>query len=154
LNVELFQRLFAKRLEPYHERVAVLIFEFGTIPKSIFDSPKTFSERLGRFLEAMPKGFRCAVEVRNREYLSEPYFKTLAAQNTAHVFNAWTRMPEMGDQVAIPEAWTADFVVARALLRRGRGYEEAVQAFEPYERIQEPNEGVRTATRLRRSKRL
>jgi hypothetical protein len=34
--------------------------------------------------------------------------------------------------------------VVRALLRRGRPYDAAVQKFEPYERIQEPVESART----------
>ena len=44
----------------------------------------------------------------------------LARHNTAHVFNAWTRMPEIGAQAAMPGAFTADFTVARALLRHGQ----------------------------------
>ena len=30
-----------------------------------------------------------------------------------------------------------------ALLKRGRGYEDAVKTFEPYKLVQEPNEGAR-----------
>ena len=37
--------------------------------------------------------------------------------------------------------------VARALLRRGRPYDKAVETFEPYDRIQEPNEGARAGMR-------
>ena len=37
----------------------------------------------------------------------------------------------------------ADFTVVRALLTRGRSYEKAVKAFEPYREIKEPNEGAR-----------
>jgi hypothetical protein len=36
------------------------------------------------------------------------------------------------------EAFTADFVVSRALLRPGRSYEQAVGRFQPYDRLQEP----------------
>jgi hypothetical protein len=46
-------------------------------------------------------------------------------------------------QVRLPGVLTADFTVARALLKRGRGYEDAVKSFEPYHLIQEPNEGAR-----------
>jgi hypothetical protein len=38
-------------------------------------------------------------------------------------------------------------IVARALLRRGRPYEEAVKKFSPYDRVQEVNEPVRKALR-------
>ncbi len=56
-------------------------------------------------------------------------------------------MPEIGEQMAIAESRTTDLVVARALLRRGRPYEDAVRSFAPYDRVQEVNEPVRRALR-------
>jgi hypothetical protein len=56
-------------------------------------------------------------------------------------------MPELKDQLAIPESVTADFVVSRALLRRGRPYEQAVKLFSPYTKIQDPNPEVRASLR-------
>ncbi len=91
----------------------------------------------------MPGGFRYAIEIRNPEYLGPDYLGLLASHNVAHVFNAWTRMPELQDQAQLSDAYTADFTVVRALLARGRTYEQAVKAFEPYREIQEPNEGAR-----------
>ncbi|MCP5109618.1 MAG: DUF72 domain-containing protein, partial [bacterium] len=44
-------------------------------------------------------------------------------------------------------AFTADFTVTRALLKHGRGYENAVRLFQPYDRIQEPNPRGREALR-------
>ena len=38
-------------------------------------------------------------------------------------------------------------IVSRALLKRGRPYEDAVKLFAPYERTQEVNEPVRGALR-------
>ncbi len=147
LDARAFARFFARRLEPYKDRVATLIFEFGTFNKSTFPTPEDFLARLDPFLSALPRGFRYAVEIRNPEYLSPGYFHRLAARNVAHVFNAWTRMPALDDQVQLPDADTADFSVVRALLRKGRLYEQAVKAFEPYERVQEPDEGTRDAMR-------
>jgi uncharacterized protein YecE (DUF72 family) len=85
------------------------------------------------------------VEIRNKEYLTREYFNLLSRHNVAHVFNAWTRMPTVADQIAMPEAFTADFTVVRALLQKGRGYELAVSMFEPYEKLQEPDSGTRGA---------
>ena len=61
----------------------------------------------------------------------------------AHVYNAWSRMPELRHQIAIPDSATADFLVCRALLRRGRSYEEAVATFSPYTEMQDPNPEAR-----------
>jgi hypothetical protein len=52
-------------------------------------------------------------------------------------------MPALDQQAQLSDAYTADFAVVRALLRKGRSYESAVKEFEPYKLIQEPNEGAR-----------
>ena len=43
---------------------------------------------------------------------------------------------------------TADFVVSRALLRRGRAYEDAVAMFAPYTEIKDPNPEARESLRV------
>jgi uncharacterized protein YecE (DUF72 family) len=143
LDAYLFRTLFADRLEPYADRVATLIFEFGTFNKSTFPTPADFLARIDPFFQALPEGFRYAIEIRNPEYLSPDYFHLLKSRDVAHVFNAWTRMPELDEQAQLPEAYTADFAVVRALLPKGRAYEQAVQALQPYERVKEPNEHAR-----------
>jgi uncharacterized protein YecE (DUF72 family) len=145
LDAGLFERQFAGALEPYQDRVATLIFEFGTIPRSVFATAGEFSGRLESFLEALPGGYRYAVEVRNPEYLVPGYFATLRRRGVAHVFNAWTRMPVLADQAALANAFTADFTVARALLRAGRTYEQAVSRFSPYRSLGEPDPNTRDA---------
>ena len=57
-------------------------------------------------------------------------------------------MPELRHQMAIPDSVTADFLVSRALLRRGRVYENAVRLFSPYTEIQDPNPEAREAMRV------
>jgi len=147
LSAALFDRMFLRALQPYSERVCALIFEFGTFSKRHYADVGQFVGDLSRFLEALPRGWRYGVEVRNREFLDAPYFKCLRSCHVAHVFNAWTRMPELPEQTAREEAFTADFLIARALLRQGRRYEQAVEKFQPYERVQEPNPGARAALR-------
>ena len=94
-----------------------------------------------------PAGFRYSVEIRNPEYLSPDYFDMLSAHGVAHVFNAWTRMPELAEQAELPGAFTADFTVVRALLRPGRTYEQAVTLFKPYRTLQESDPSTRDALR-------
>jgi uncharacterized protein YecE (DUF72 family) len=147
LDAKAFERFFARRLDPYKEQVGPLIFEFGTFNRSTFPTPADFMARLDPFLAALPEGFRFSVEIRNPDYLSPDYFDLLASRNVAHVFNAWTRMPVLEEQAQLPGAYTADFTVVRALLRKGRAYEQAVKSFEPYRLVQEPNEGAREGMR-------
>jgi hypothetical protein len=83
------------------------------------------------------------VEVRNDEFLTPAYFAVLREHGVTHVLNNWTRMPTIGEQLDLPGVLSGSFIVARALLRLGRTYEQAVDKFAPYDRIQEPNPGLR-----------
>lgn len=145
LNAELFIRGFLTPLAPYRDRAGTVIFEFGAFSRRKYPSGGQFGRDLGRFLAQLPRGWRFAVEVRNAEFFEPEYFDILRAHNAAHVFNAWTRTPPLESQVLIEEAYTADFLVVRALLRQGRAYAEAVKRFEPYREIQDPNPGARAA---------
>jgi uncharacterized protein YecE (DUF72 family) len=148
LNAALFQAGFLDLLAPYRERVAAVIFEFGSFGKQSYTDAGAFLKELDPFLASLPSGFRYAVEIRNPEFLSPEYFACLHANRVAHAFNAWTRMPEIATQMRLRGAYTADFTLTRALLRRGRAYEEAVARFTPYDRIQDPNPSTREALRL------
>lgn len=147
LNAGLLDELFLKPLAPYGDRAALLVLEFGTYSKSDFASVAEFAEALDAFLAALRRGPRYAVEVRNREFLVPEYFRILKRHGIAHVFNAWSRMPELREQMALPGAFTADFTVVRALLRAGRSYEQAVARFAPYRTVRDPNPEARAAMR-------
>jgi uncharacterized protein YecE (DUF72 family) len=144
LDPDLFAREFFRPLEPHRGRIAAVMFEFGQFARTELMLAE-FLPRLLRFLDALPKGWPYAVELRNAEFLQPNYFAALMNLNVAHVFNAWTRMPTLAEQVAMGESFTADFTVTRALLKKGRAYEAAVKLFEPYRETQEPDESSREA---------
>lgn len=147
LDAKRFAEAFAQPLKPYCGQVATIIFEFGAFSKKSYPGVRAFVEDLDRFLATLPAGFRYSVEIRNPEFLGPEYFHCLTSRGAAHVFNSWARMPELRVQVGMPEAFTADFTVCRALLRPGRSYEDAVAAFSPYEEIRDPYPEGRQAIR-------
>jgi len=147
LDALLFRDAFLDLLAPYRPQIAVLIFEFGAFPRECYHDVSEFVRELDPFLAALPPAFRYAIEIRNQDFLTADYFACLRHHGVAHVFNAWTRMPELSEQIEVPEFYTADFTVARALLRRGRPYEQAVASFSPYQRVQDSNPEVRQALR-------
>jgi uncharacterized protein YecE (DUF72 family) len=147
LNARALREMFLRPLAPYAGRVGVLIFEFGAFSRQAFGGLGEFVERLDGFLRELPPEFRYAVEVRNPELLRSGYFECLRGHNVAHVYNAWSRMPELREQIAIAESHTADFTVCRGLLRHGRVYEEAVKKFAPYTHTQDPNPAARESMR-------
>jgi uncharacterized protein YecE (DUF72 family) len=148
LDGRMFREMFARPLLPYRDKTALMIFEFGAFGPRSFASLGEFLDRLDPFLAGLPPEFRYAVEIRNPEFLEKDYFSCLRTHRVAHVYNAWSRMPELRSQMAIPDSVTADFLVSRALLRRGRNYEEAVATFAPYTEIQDPNPEARESMRV------
>lgn len=139
LNAELFTaEVLGPALENAGGHVGPFVFEIQTIARNAGIAPEAFAERLDAFLERLPPEAEYGVEIRNASYLTPAYLAVLRAHGVAHVFNSWTRMPAIGEQLSRPDAITAGFIVARALLRPGRTYDEAVDAFAPYDRVKEP----------------
>ena len=131
-----YRRHFASNTGPF-------VFEFQTIAKFSGLDPDRFAGRLDEFFSELPRDGEYGVEIRNEEFLTPMYFAVLREHGVAHVFNSWTRMPPIGHQMDLPNSLTAPFIIARALLRPGRTYDEAVDAFAPYDRIREPNPRLR-----------
>ena len=133
---EPYQRYFAGHAGP-------LVFEFQAISHGSGMTAEGFAGRLDEFFSSLPREGRYAVEIRNEEFLTPMYFAVLREHGVAHVFNSWTRMPAIGDQLDLPGSVSGPFLVARALLQQGRTYDEAVDAFAPYDRIQDPSPRLR-----------
>ncbi len=146
LNADLFGSAFLGPCEPFKANIGVLIFEFSQFHLTDFARGRDFVGALDRFLSKLPKGWRYAVEIRNRTFLQPDYFAVLAKHGVAHVYNSWTEMPPVSEQLTLPDSRTAsDFFAARFLLAPGRRYEDAVKKFSPYDRVQEVNPDGRAA---------
>jgi uncharacterized protein YecE (DUF72 family) len=144
LNPDLFvEEIYQPYQRHFAENTGPFVFEFQTIAKSSRIGPEGFASRLDEFFSALPRDVQYAVEVRNDEFLTPMYFAVLREHGVAHVLSSWTRMPPLGHQLDLPGSITAPFILARALLRPGRTYNEAVDAFAPYDRIREPNPKLR-----------
>lgn len=137
LNIELFEDAFLRPIEALKRKRGVIIFEFSTFYPNSGITYDRFTEMIDGFLERLPKGYSYAIELRNREFLTEEYLTMVQAHGVAHVLNSWTKMPPILEQIQLAGILTAPFSVARALLKPGRTYQEAVDRFQPYEEIQE-----------------
>lgn len=148
LNAELFIKAFLGPCEAFSKQVGLLMFEFMQFHGSDFARGREFIASLDEFLGQLPRGWPYAVEIRNRNFLRQEYFEVLARHDVAHVFNSWTDMPSVGEQIELAGAFPSpDRCAARFLLKPGRKYEEAVRQFSPYERLQEANPDGRLAAR-------
>jgi len=143
LNLELFEEAFLEPVRQLGGKRGVIIFEFSTFYPSSGINYERFVAMLDEFLGRLPKGYDYAVELRNRDFLTADYLRMLSSHSVAHLLNNWTRMPPILEQVAIAGVLTAPFSIARALLRPGRSYQEAVDRFQPYDEIREENPELR-----------
>jgi len=136
-------RLFKENvLRPYEkvfrDHAGCFVFEFQAMRGKDLPDPLQWADQLDGFFEQLPRDYRYAVELRNRELMTGLHGEVLKRHRVAHVFNSWTEMPPIGEQLESSWTWSADFTVARALLKPGRRYADAVKQFQPYDRVQEP----------------
>jgi uncharacterized protein YecE (DUF72 family) len=146
LNAESFERGFLQPCELIRGHVGLLIFEFSRFYPSDFHTGREFLGVLEGFLSKLPRGWPYGIEMRNRHWLKTEYFDCLSRHNVTHVFNSWTDMPSVAEQMALAGSRTnPELVAARFLLKPGRKYEEAVAAFQPYDKTQEIDPQARQA---------
>jgi uncharacterized protein YecE (DUF72 family) len=154
LNAGLFNERFARPLAAVADRIGYVVLEFPRFRPSTPAANRAFLQRLDDFLPRLEPVAPYAVEIRTQNLLTDAYFQCLQRHGAAHVFNAWTWMPSIGQQLALPGAITSQLVVARVLLRPARTYEEAVKRFAPYDQIKDPYpEGYRDVAQLVRATR-
>ncbi|MBN2012057.1 DUF72 domain-containing protein [candidate division KSB1 bacterium] len=142
LNAELFERtvLNAHR-QVFMAQTGPFIFEFPYIRKD--DPPfTTFIAALDQFFSKLPTDFKYSVELRNKNFLHPDYFNVLRKYHVAHVFNQWSYMPAIREQLKF-DALTADFLVARILTPSGVAYQDSVKMFEPFNKIIERQPEIR-----------
>jgi len=141
MDPALVKSMLLDRIEPYRDKLGPLIFEFTAIHSGELCKPPDFADALDRMLSRLPcDKYEWAVEIRNPQFLDGggAYLDVLREYGVAHVLNSWTRMPPVHEQMRIAKIFTAKHVVSRWLLKPGRAYAEAVEAFAPYERIKDP----------------
>ena len=114
LSPSLFQA-FLSRLEPLHDVLGPLMFQFGYLNREMVASQEQFQARLAAFARQLPSGYQYGVEIRNSGYLNEAYFALLRDHNLSPVFVRGYWMPPI---VSVYEHWRAliqeqDLVVMR-----------------------------------------
>jgi uncharacterized protein YecE (DUF72 family) len=144
LNAALFKdNVLGAYSRVFRDHAGCFVFEFQAMRGKDLPDPLQWADQLDDFLSELPQDFRYAVELRNPELLTPVHGEVLKRHDVAHVFNSWTEMPPIGEQIDLGWTFPAAFTVARALLKPGRRYADAVKQFQPYDRVQEPVPGLR-----------
>jgi uncharacterized protein YecE (DUF72 family) len=133
-------------------KAGVLLFQLAPQPAELLagpgapgkSAPRRFAERLYRFLRDLPKGPRYAVEVRTAELLSPDLAACLRAAGVAPCLAAMPGLPPLDVQAELTGAAGHDLVV-RWLLAPHHDYDGAKQAYEPFDKLVDPDRSVRGA---------
>lgn len=114
-----------------------LVFQFPPQGKKVTAEPQRFAERLGAFLQALPKGPCYAIELRDRELFTADYAAALRSAGARHCHSVHPGMPTLPEQAAVvpPEGE----LVVRWMLHPGSRYDEAVERYEPFDQLVDPD---------------
>jgi len=87
---------FLKLLEPLHNNLGPLIFQFEYLNKvKMPGGSNQFEDIFGRFVESLPSGFQYCLKSRNPNYLNKSYFDFWDSQDLHHVFLQGYYMPSI-----------------------------------------------------------
>jgi uncharacterized protein YecE (DUF72 family) len=142
LDPSLFrQSVHAPVRAAFAEHMGPWIVEIAPSPFPV--DPEWFLEKLDAFLKEAPRDFPLAVELRDRKLLTAGYARTLRDRGASHVFNFWSRMPGLAEQMRVEGLLDADLIVARLLLPPGERYAELRDAYAPFDRLVAPQTRMR-----------
>jgi len=84
---------FLRAMEHLGQRLGVLLFQFPYFSRHEFPSVEPFLQRLEPFLCTLPSGFRFAIEIRNKTWLTPPYLALLKEHHVSPVLVDHPYMP-------------------------------------------------------------
>lgn len=92
LSTDLFEK-FLNTLNPMKKNIGVLMFQFEYLNKQKISGLTEFLDRFESFIEAIDKKFIYGVEIRNPNFLKQPFFEFLERNKLAMVFLQGYYMP-------------------------------------------------------------
>jgi uncharacterized protein YecE (DUF72 family) len=112
-----------------------IVFQFPPLRGRLGREPVHFAGRLNAFFAALPAGPTYFAEIRNPDLYTEAYFAALKDAGALHCYTVHPGAPSIAEQRRISGEVGVDGVLVRWNLRRDRRYEEAREAFAPFNRL-------------------
>jgi len=106
---------FLKIMDALGEKLGPLLFQFGYFNTSKFKSGSEFLLRLKPFLQKLPKGYKFAVEIRNKAWLDTRFLDVLRHHGVALALIDQSWMPRPWEMNGELDLITADFTYVRWL---------------------------------------
>lgn len=111
------------------EKFGPLLLQFGHFNKDAFKSVDEFLARLVPFLKKLPKGYKFAVEIRNKNWLVPKFVDALRERGVALALIDQSWMPRAEEWFKRFDPITADFTYIRWLGDR-KGIEELTKSWD------------------------
>jgi uncharacterized protein YecE (DUF72 family) len=120
---------FLETMDLMGDKLGPLLVQFGYFNKTAFKSGKEFLARLEPFLKKLPKGYRFALEIRNKQWLTAEFFDLLRAHKVAYALIDQAWMPRVSEIFEKFDPITADFTYVRLLGDR-KGIEKQTKVWD------------------------
>jgi uncharacterized protein YecE (DUF72 family) len=119
---------FLKVMDSLGEKLGPLLLQFPYFNKKAFIGVNDFLARLVPFLKKLPKGYRFAVEIRNKNWLVSQFVEALRSRGVALALIDQAWMPPPSQWFEKFDPITADFTYVRWLGDR-KGIEERTKVW-------------------------
>ena len=141
---------FLVRLKPLGKKLGPIMFQFEYLNKQKMPSKEAFFERLKNFILKAPQNHQYAIEIRNPNYLSSPFFDVLKEHGLGFVYLEGYYMPPIGQVFDRFKPLTAPFSIVR--LHGGDRAEIEKETGEVWNRIVAAKpEALKAAARIARA---
>ena len=135
LSPDIFFR-YIDAVTPMLPRIEGIILEFEYLNKQKMESLPLFIEKLDSFVSRVGKGLPLAVETRNKNYLTEEYFRFLDARKLIPVFSEKLYMPPIYEVYEMYKPYVRTKAILRLLGGDRKQMEEKTK--EQWNRIVDP----------------
>ena len=106
---------FVETMDLMGGKLGPLLFQFGYFNQTAFKSGDEFLARLKSFLEKLPNGYKFALEIRNKQWLTAKFFDLLREHRVAFALIDQAWMPRANEIFEKFDPITADFTYIRLL---------------------------------------
>jgi uncharacterized protein YecE (DUF72 family) len=120
---------FLRTMDALGEKLGPLLFQFGYFNKKAFAGVNDFLARLAPFLKKLPKGYRFAVEIRNKSWLVPQFVEALRERGVALTLIDQSWMPRPAEWFNKFDPITTDFSYVRLLGDR-KGIEQQTKTWD------------------------
>lgn len=114
LDIDLLKR-FLDLLHPMGRKLGPVMFQFEYLNKEKMPSLKALLDKLSTFFDQAPQGFDYGIEIRNPNYLKEPYFEFLKEKDLSIVLIDGYYMPAVGEVASQFDISTGKSTVIRLM---------------------------------------